>query len=115
MMEKQSFFSGYEEEKEGACTEAFTWLGQCYNKLFKARKGVDLNKCTLLGVNSCYSKEAGTMQFTKPEASGMQIQHVPWQGSSTMDCLSTGLPLCVKAKQKGLGKRYLANYASYRQ
>lgn len=54
------------------------------------------------------------MQFTKPEASGMQIQHVPCQGSSTMECLSMGLPLWVGAKQKGLGKRCLLNYASYR-
>lgn len=41
----------------------------------------DLNKCTLLGVNSHYSETAGTMRFEKPEASEMQIQRVLWQGS----------------------------------
>lgn len=57
-------------------------------------KGFDLNKCTLLGVNNCYSGEAGTMQFTKPEASEMQIQRVPWQGSSTIQYLSMGWVHC---------------------
>lgn len=56
------------------------------------------------------------MQFTKPEASEMQIQRVPWQGSSTIPYLSTGckaFPSGGGKEQKRLGKRYLASYASY--
>lgn len=44
------------------------------------------------------------MQFTKPEASEMQIQRVPWQGSSTIRYLSMGWVLC-KAFPSGGGKK----------